>query len=54
MTSKFVICGQIRSADDKIIYAKRKKYFQDRFRTEIDVTVGVISQGIIYYKYIKF
>jgi hypothetical protein len=42
ITSKCVICEQVRSAEDKIIYAKRKKYIQDRFRTETGLLVDVV------------
>jgi hypothetical protein len=53
MISKCVICEQVWSAENKI-YAKRKKYIQDRFRTETGLLVDVVLQGIIYYEYIQF
>ncbi|XP_022167164.1 uncharacterized protein LOC111031499 [Myzus persicae] len=36
---------QVRTSDDKVIFEKRKKYIQDRFRTETDLLIDVVLQG---------
>jgi len=48
ITSNSFICWQVRSSDDKVIFEKRKKYIQDRFRTETGLLIDVVLQGIYF------
>jgi hypothetical protein len=43
---------QVRTSDDKVIFEKRKKYIQDRFRTETGLLIDVVLQGIYFRLYI--